>query len=300
MQSPSSKKHLGHVLELMLLVIVFVCLGLLVRSLGSFKATTSSTSPSVEIISTTLPTPPEVGDVIPRITATLVHVSPPPTPIIDPAYPLPLVSTVLAQTPVPPSPAPTIDPEPVGNATITLPPPRYLPPPTPQPGDPYTMEVDQQLDRSIEAISGLPVILIGTVKDIQPARWTTLNGERPADPFEDNNAYTIYTPVNIVVDQYLKGQQEPFLLTVVALGGRVGADSVIYSPEGIYHFAVGEKVVVFLERNPFGLSTNGSPLLAVAERYTIMPDGQATNGIRTLPLQQLVKEIGVGITADSE
>jgi len=45
------------------------------------------------------------------------------------------------------------------------------------------------------------VIVVGAVAEVQPPRWRTPDGSRPANPHTDK--YGIYTPVVIDVDQYL-------------------------------------------------------------------------------------------------
>lgn len=102
--------------------------------------------------------------------------------------------------------------------------------------------------------------------------------------------YTIFTPVLIDVETYLKGQRLQTQLTLFALGGIVGQDWVeVASPGGVYTFREGERVIVFLS-GPHQAPSAGE-YWSIAERYTIAADGQATNGLRRVPLDQLVGEI---------
>ena len=130
------------------------------------------------------------------------------------------------------------------------------------------------------------VIVIGTVKQILPARWTTADGRRPANP----TGYTIFRPVFVDVEEYLKGEQNAKTLQLYAWGGRIGNDVYETQPDKLYEFQQGERAVLFLEElDPaaFPFSIDGSSLWSVQEHYTLTGDDQAQNFYQTLPLPEL-------------
>jgi hypothetical protein len=163
------------------------------------------------------------------------------------------------------------------------------------------MGVAATVDRDIGTVSRSALfITVGKVIEVLPARWTTPDGSRPASPCAPTNVDTIWTPVVIEIEQMVKGQQLPAHVTIIALGGQVGADSVEYGDilGETYKFQPGERVVAFLgEQGGFVLSPDAALPLGIIERYTIRPDGQPTNNIRTLPLPQLLTEIRAAISA---
>lgn len=165
--------------------------------------------------------------------------------------------------------------------------------PTPNPDDPVHIGVAGEESGNIEiSTDQASIIAIGTVKQVMPARWSTPDGLRPANPRETSPEgyliHTIFRPVLLEVEQYLKGEQSQRELLLFAWGGTVGADSVEISGDP-YEFREGERVIVFLV--PDHRTHNNSPLLGIVERYTITPDGQAVNSLRSVPLQELIKEI---------
>lgn len=87
------------------------------------------------------------------------------------------------------------------------------------------------------------MIVIGTVKEILPSKWTSADGKRPngIDSFSLENS--IYTDVTISVDKYLKNPSSSKEVTVRIDGGTVGNDTLEadYEPT----FKPGEKVLLF-------------------------------------------------------
>ncbi|MBV9790007.1 MAG: hypothetical protein JOZ51_17605 [Chloroflexi bacterium] len=130
------------------------------------------------------------------------------------------------------------------------------------------------------------VIVIGTVKQILPVRWTTPSGKRPGNP----TGHAIFRPVMLDVEEYLKGEQNARTLQLYAWGGRIGDDVFEAQPDTLYEFQQGEHVVVFLEEFAPGsspLNVDGSSLWSIQEHYTLTDDGQAQNFYQTLPLAEL-------------
>src|SRR5207237_7430973 len=110
------------------------------------------------------------------------------------------------------------------------------------------------------------------------------------NPHSATGVGTIYTPVLVEVEQYLKGGQPQRQLLVYAIGGTVGQDWIALS-DGSATFQEGERVVLFLSgRVGEPLANSGRPLWDIYERYTVI-ENMATNSYRTLPLQQLLDEV---------
>lgn len=169
--------------------------------------------------------------------------------------------------------------------TPTPPPPL----PTPKASDPYHMKINgARLPLPERITKEATVVAIGAVKQILPARWTTPDGKRPANPHAPPYQ-TIYRPVVLEVQQYLKGPQPQPQLLLWVLGGTVGQDSVEYQVDDLFTFREGDRVVVYLVSE--GRTLNTSPLLTPRDRYTVTKDGRAGNGYRNLSLRQLIDEI---------
>jgi hypothetical protein len=136
-------------------------------------------------------------------------------------------------------------------------------------------------------------VVIGTVQQILPARWTTVDGLRPADPRAPANRETIFTPVLLTPQQYLKGSRPDSVLTVAAFGGTVGQDSVDRQVDDIDKFQPGQRVIVFLVPQGLGSTTtlNGVPLWGLTERYTLTADGKAINSNKSVAAAQLLTEV---------
>jgi len=90
-------------------------------------------------------------------------------------------------------------------------------------------------------------IVIGTVKEINPSKWNSINGKRPdgIDSFSLENL--IYTDITISVEKYLKNPSSAKEITVRLDGGTVGNDTLEtdYEPT----FKSGEKVLLFLTKD---------------------------------------------------
>jgi hypothetical protein len=162
--------------------------------------------------------------------------------------------------------------------------------PTPKPSDPYQLEIaGARYPSPAQVTNDASMIVIGTVMQVGQARWTTSSDARPANPHDMTNRHSIYRPVVLEVEQYLKGAQPQPQLLIWALGGRVGKDSVTYTVDDLYTFHKGDRVLVYLV--PHSQSLNNQPLLRPRDRYLITPDNQATNVYRDLPLLDLIGEI---------
>ena len=227
-------------------------------------------------------------------------------------------ASTLIQKPASPSPisTPNLGPYPAPDQapTPTLPPMTPVPPfssdpltqpttivsevpqmPTPQPNQPVQagIIVEGEANTYLSVLES-PVIVIGTVQQVGPARWNTPDGTRPANPHDlSTGPHEIFRPVVLQVDEYLRGPLPVLELQLFAWGGTIGQDSFTFHPEYLYELHEGERVVLFLKpRDPAQDQALGDqPWWNIMEQYTITPDGQATNVYRTLPLEELRAEI---------
>lgn len=186
--------------------------------------------------------------------------------------------------------APTIE------ATLSLPTPTYNPGPQTRPTQPIptfpTRDPSAPCILGVNASSpGLQVqvpssqiIILGTITELLPARWSTPDGQRPSNPcgvVQPPFPY-IYTPVRVTVEQVLKGTITTTEIEVQLLGGTVGQDRRFNLSEAPAE--LGQRAVLFI-------SMSGAS--SISGRY-IVTNGNATEAVppsRTVPLQQLISEI---------
>lgn len=161
---------------------------------------------------------------------------------------------------------------------------------SPGPDDPYRLSIGGRRAADTKASTReAEIIAVGTIKQVLPARWTTADGRRPDNPHARGNLETIFRPVVMNVEQCLVGEHSQSELVMFAFGGTVGQDSVEATISDIYEFDEGQRVIVFLVDK--GLTVGGTHLWTIIERYTLTPEGQATNSLRTAPLGELLAEI---------
>ena len=173
----------------------------------------------------------------------------------------------------------------------------YLPP-TPLPGDPYILQVAADgVPPSVDEATGQAQLVVsGLVKQVGPARWTTSDGSRPANPHLPGNRDYIVTPVTIQVTNALKGSNIGLgaELTLQAFGGVVGQDRVEWLHDKDNLYQTGQQVIVFLvppsASDPLQTSGNRQ-LWQSIERYTVDANGRARNSHSDVPAQQLLDEI---------
>lgn len=200
--------------------------------------------------------------------------------------PTPPPTIVVAMTPVPTQTGPDVKP---------TPPSQVVQPPTePQTGDPYVLTISgTRINDHTVRLQGTSVVAIGTVRQIQAPRWTTIDGKRPANPHAQNNAASIHRPMVFEVEEYLLGQQPQRTLLISLLGGSVGRDSVTFTMDDRYEFVEGQRYLVYLSplARGKGQSPADGPKWDLVDRYILTPDGQATNVLESVPLAQLREEI---------
>lgn len=222
----------------------------------------------------------------------------------------PVGSVTLPGTPGTPGylPTPTAVPTSIGSVIIPDAPtdpyprsdirtPAFLPSPlpysTPAPSAPLNIVVQAASDGNPRLPASLsPLIVIATVLEVRPARWTTRDGSRPANPHDRQNPYGIYTPVFVQVSQVVKGAVPSTRLALAVPGGVIGVDSIRYG-DGLHNFEVGQQVVLFLKpRNTLPpVELEGLPTWHDNYSYTVTPTQQAVNSYQTLPLQELLNII---------
>jgi hypothetical protein len=190
-------------------------------------------------------------------------------PASNPITVAPSAPPVLPTLP-PTGPSPTPEDPNARHPEVPILTPRVIVPvtiPTPVPSDPYEIIVNG--DRGIfdpkEITRMSEVIVVGTVRKVMPARWTSADGKRP-----------------------ITNKQSLILL---AWGGVVGNDSAKVAADNLYTFNQGNRVVVFLNKNKQGNNLNNEPLWDVIEHYNIDDQDNANNGYQNIPLRQLLDDI---------
>ncbi|WP_244603371.1 hypothetical protein [Methanococcoides sp. NM1] len=139
------------------------------------------------------------------------------------------------------------------------------------------------------------VILIGTVKEILPCKWNTVDGERPTDDIYDLGwNVLIYTDVVVSVDQYLKNPLSEKEVIVRTQGGDDGY--VIMDVEDEPSFASGEKVLLYLTNDTYPPTKDFGPehfvVTGVSQgKFTLTDDGRATQIGESLTLDELLETI---------
>ncbi len=163
---------------------------------------------------------------------------------------------------------------------------------TPRPADPVRLTIVGDHPPDIATWYGASdAVVVATIRQVFPARWTTPDGARPANPHDPSSAATIVTPVAIEVERSLTGAPPGQRLLLAAQGGAAGGDTIARD-DGLTTFREGERVVLFLQardRTLAGLPDR--PTWEVLERYTVTPEGMATNPYATHSMPQLINQI---------
>jgi hypothetical protein len=152
-------------------------------------------------------------------------------------------------------------------------------PRVPNPTDPYNLYITGERVTDIDlVVRQSSLIVLGTIVEVQPPRWTTKDGERPENPW--NRQYGIFTPVIVRIDQSVKGGVSETYVSLWGCGGVIGVDSEICENEssngvGANSFQVGQRVVVFLTSG--GTLDVTAPYIGIRDRYTILDNDMAVN-----------------------
>lgn len=173
---------------------------------------------------------------------------------------------------------------------------------TPQANDPFVIRAcaapdppdDPDVTKRETASSS--TVVIGTVQQVLPPRWTTADGRRPAHPHAQKNVEMmahIVTPVQFEVQEYLKGQLQQSRLLLWSFGGTIANDVTDACGSTQFTFQPGQQVIVFLKKR--GPAPGQAPVFDVVTRYAIGSDGQAVVNDRSLPVQQLLDHIRAAV-----
>ena len=139
------------------------------------------------------------------------------------------------------------------------------------------------------------MIVIGTVKEILPSKWNTIDGKQPDKPisklyFEN----IIYTDIIISVDEYLKNPLSSRDVVVRVTGGTVG--NVKMTTDADPSFKTGEKVLIYLNKDDNSNTKDFGPEHFIVTnfyrgKYTLTDDGKAITLYENTTLNELLRTI---------
>ncbi|MGA9187204.1 MAG: hypothetical protein WB014_01230 [Methanosarcina sp.] len=139
-------------------------------------------------------------------------------------------------------------------------------------------------------------IVIGTVKEILPPRWNTVDGKQPNKPLTeiDHLNDTIYTDIVISVDEYLKNPLSSNEVIVRSIGGTTGNISMTSDAEP--SFKTGEKVLLYLSNDDNPSTKDIGPEHFIVTDYykgkfTLTDDGKAIGHVENTTLDELLSTI---------
>jgi hypothetical protein len=205
-------------------------------------------------------------------------------------YPLPMPNGIPAVPSITPAAHPSMDPE---QKSVPAGSPQRRSLATGDPNAPITILIHGEGESHTPiSVRESSVIILGTVRKVQPARWTTADGRRPTNARGAKDI--IFRPALVEVEEYLKGEQPMRHLNIFAWGGTVGQDSARMEPDYLYDLHEGERVVLFLRQHQVSEHShalNNQPFWFIFEHYTITPQGEATNAYRTIAVDALRAEI---------
>ncbi len=124
-------------------------------------------------------------------------------------------------------------------------------------------------------------IVVGTVREILPARWNTADGQRPANP---HNTYQmlIFTPVRVEIDRVVVGSYTLPSIYLAAPGGKIGQDCASYTGSGAWpSFLYGGRFLYYLQEAQ-SLTVAPAPddnryrYFTASYSYTVKPDDTLT------------------------
>jgi hypothetical protein len=155
--------------------------------------------------------------------------------------------------------------------------------------------------REIEALNyeylteNSDVILIGTVKEILPSKWNSVDGKRPHDSVDEFEWYDmIYTDIVITADEYLKNPLPDDEVIVRVFTGTVGND--VSTDDYGASFQPDEKVFLYLIEDEWEYTKDLGPdhyftLGSIQGKLTLTDDGNAVGVHGTISQKELVEMI---------
>ncbi len=185
--------------------------------------------------------------------------------------------------------------------------------PNPQSSDPYLHRVAGEGVASpfTEWVrERAALIVLGTVRERQPARWTTPDGRRPVNPHAQDGLQII-SPILVAVEQVPKGAYPLPDIYLAAPGGTIGPDCAEYSGSGPRaQHSLNRRILYLLNPEPDFAALTAVPgddryrYYRADYSYTVAPDDTVTigperdimgntydNPPRTLPLADVLREI---------
>ncbi|WP_292388854.1 hypothetical protein [Methanosarcina sp. UBA5] len=156
-------------------------------------------------------------------------------------------------------------------------------------------------------------IVIGTVKEILPPKWNTMDGKQPNKPLTEIDRLndTIYTDIVIGVDEYLKNPLSSKEVIVRSTVGTIGNVSMTSDAEP--SFKTGEKVLLYLSKDDNPATKDVGPEHFIVTdffegKFTLTDDGKAIGFVENTTLKELLSTINqtdnkandTGISNDTE
>jgi len=137
-------------------------------------------------------------------------------------------------------------------------------------------------------------IIIGTVKEILPSKWSTTDGKKPVNTDRFSPSCFIYTDIIISVDEYIKNSSSSKDVTVRVWGGTVGDDTFKVSEEP--RLKIGEKVLLYLTKDTGPSTKDIGPehyrvTGALQGKFTLTDDGKAIRSDKTVSQEELLSTI---------
>ncbi|MCE7982577.1 MAG: hypothetical protein DYG89_15435 [Caldilinea sp. CFX5] len=160
------------------------------------------------------------------------------------------------------------------------------------PDAPYVVYADTgdafRVPSKSSALSSEAVVIV-KVSKIHPSRWNSVDGKRPANPFDFNHPSYIYTLANMEVQEVLRGAMEPGeVLTISMNGGQVGNDRLV---DDSYRYKFAEGDLLFLYTGAITLDIPGI-YWRIDEQYIIdSSNGLAVNAFETRSVDELRAEV---------
>ncbi|ODV49799.1 hypothetical protein C7960_0605 [Methanohalophilus euhalobius] len=136
------------------------------------------------------------------------------------------------------------------------------------------------------------VILTGTVTEILPSKWNTIDGKRSSKSVHDLKWHDmIYTDVVVAVDEYHKNPLNKKEVVVRIFSGTVGKDSFVLDSEP--SFSLNEKVFLYLVEDNWEYTKNMGPkhyfvLGSMQGKYTLTDDGKAIRPDEVVAFEELL------------
>lgn len=139
-------------------------------------------------------------------------------------------------------------------------------------------------------------IVIGTVKEILPPKWNTMDGKQPNKPLTEIDRLndTIYTDIVIGVDEYLKNPLSSKEVVVRSTVGTIGNVSMTSDAEP--SFKTGEKVLLYLSKDDNPATKDVVPEHFIVTdffegKFTLTDDGKAIGFVENTTLKELLSTI---------